>query len=182
MNDRTLYLVLTLCLFSAFAAGQTPTPAKIGVINSYVFADEKAGITKYIAASKALSDEFLPLQNELNAISTRVQTLAKEVDGLRKVQVADKTVLEAKIEEGQKLERDFKFKSEDAKERYARRERLILGPVMEAIGKGLQDYAKQRGYTLIFDVAKDQNGLLVAIGDQTVDSTKDFIAFYNAKP
>lgn len=182
MNRKPLYMLIALCLFSAFAAGQTPTPAKIGVINSFVFADEKAGITKYINANKAIETEFVPVQNELNALSTKIQALAKEIDSLRKVPAADPKAIEAKVDEGQKLERDLKFKTEDAKARFARREQLVLTPVMSAIGQGLQDYAKQKGFTLIFDIAKDQSGLLVAIGDQTIDVTKDFVAYYNAKP
>ena len=182
MNRKALFLLLSLCLFSAFAAGQTPSPAKIGVINSFAFSDEKAGITKYVAANRTLEAEFLPVRNELNAISTRIQAIANEIDGLRKVSVVDQKAIAVKIEEGQKLERDLKFKTEDAKERFARQEGRVLGPVMQAIGTGLQDYAKQKGYTLIFDIARDQNGLLVAIGDQTVDVTKDFIAYYNVRP
>jgi hypothetical protein len=53
---------------------------------------------------------------------------------------------------------------------------------MQAIGTGLQDYAKQKGFSLIFDASKDDRGFLIAIGDDKVDVTKDFIAYYNARP
>lgn len=169
-----------LLFFSAMAEAQTGT--KIGLINSYQFADEKAGVTKFVAANKTLVAEFTPVQNELKAMNDRLQALTKEVDDLRKLPAADPKAIEAKIDAAQKLQRDINFKAEDAKAKYSRREQAVLGPVMDAIANGLQDYAKQKGYALIFDAAKDQNGLLVAMGDQSVDVTKDFIAFYNARP
>ncbi len=58
----------------------------------------------------------------------------------------------------------------------------ILPPVAEAISKAIQDFAKQKGYALIFDIARDQNGLLIAIGDEKLDVTKEFITYFNALP
>jgi Skp family chaperone for outer membrane proteins len=177
---QSIGFIAVLLFFSMMAGAQTGT--KIGLINSYVFADEKAGITKYLAANKTLIDGFKPLENELNGMNTRLQTLSKEIEDQRKLPAADPKAIEAKIEAAEKLQRDIKFKTEDAKAQYVRREQQVLGPITQAIGSALQDYAKQKGYVLIFDIAKDQNGLLIAIGDQSVDVTKDFIAFYNAKP
>ena len=46
----------------------------------------------------------------------------------------------------------------------------------------MQEFAKQRGYTLILDGAKlSEVGVLLA-WDEKVDLTKDFITFYNARP
>ena len=53
---------------------------------------------------------------------------------------------------------------------------------MQDIGKAVNDFAKQKGYTLILDIAKDQAGFLLAVGDEKIDITKDFITFYNARP
>jgi hypothetical protein len=53
---------------------------------------------------------------------------------------------------------------------------------MQDIGRAVNDYAKQKGFTVIFDIAKDDSGLLLAIGDEKIDVTKDFITFYNARP
>lgn len=54
---------------------------------------------------------------------------------------------------------------------------------MQDISKALQEYAKQKGYAVIFDAAKlEDAGLIVGIGDEKVDVTKDFIAFYNTRP
>lgn len=181
MQFRFLLLSLVTTLFASIAFGQT-TATKIGVVSSYQFSDEKTGITKYVNANKALNIEFTHLQNELNAMNTRLQALSKEIENLRKLPAADPKAIDAKMEEGEKLQRDIKFKTEDAKSKFIRREQQVLGPVSRAIGSGLEEYARLKGYSLIFDASKNDNGFLVAIGDQSVDVTTDFIKFYNAKP
>lgn len=175
---QSIGFTAVLLFFSAIAGAQTGT--KIGLVNSYQFADEKAGIMKYVSANKALVLEFTPIENEIKGMNDRLRIITSEVSGPRTA--AEQKAVEARVEEAQKLQLDIKRKTEDAKSRYTRREQVVLGPIMQAIGQGLQDYAKQKGYALIFDLAKDQNGLLIAVGDQSVDVTKDFIAFYNARP
>jgi Skp family chaperone for outer membrane proteins len=170
---------------SAFA--QTAAPVKIGLINTFAFGDDKVGITKYVNVLKSLQAEFAPAQVELDTLSKRLSGLAKEVQTLReqgaggKVPV-DEKAYQAKVEEAEKIQRDIKFKQEDAKARYERRQQAVIGPVMQDIGKAVNDFAKQKGYTLIFDIAKDDSGFLLAVGDEKIDITKDFITFYNARP
>ncbi|MGB7201668.1 MAG: OmpH family outer membrane protein [Pyrinomonadaceae bacterium] len=168
-------------------AAQPAGPLKIGIINTFAFGDEKAGITKYINALKAINTEFTPTQTELDTMNTRLSNLAKEIQVFRdqatagRVPIDEKTV-QAKVDEAEKLQRDLKFKQEDAKARYEKRQQAVIGPVMQDIGKALQDFAKQKGFTLLLDIAKDEAGLLLAIGDEKIDVTKDFIIFYNARP
>ena len=170
---------------SAFA--QTPSQVKIGIINTYDFGDEKGGITKYINVVKSLNAEFTPAQLELETVQKKFSTLAKEIQTLREQANSGKIPIDekafgAKVEEAERLQRDIKFKQEDGKARYERRQQAVISPVMQDIGRALNEYARQKGYTLIFDVAKDEVGLLLAIGDEKIDVTKDFITFYNARP
>lgn len=181
MKTRNLFAFLFLFISAGVAAAQAPA-SKVGIVDSAGFFDEKAGVMKLVGAMKQLNDGFKITQNELDTLNKRLQTLATEIDTLRKQPTPDQRLLQTKADEGEQLQRNIKYKTEDAKERYAKEEARIVGPVMQAIGKGLQEYAKAKGFTLIFDISKDQNGLLVAIGDQTADVTKDFIAFYNARP
>lgn len=168
-------------------AAQPAGPVKIGIINTFAFGDEKAGITKYINALKAINTEFTPTQTELDTMSTKLNNLAKEIQVFRdqastgKVPIDEKTV-QAKVDEAEKLQRDLKFKQEDAKARYEKRQQVVIGPVMQDIGKALQDFAKQKGFTLLLDIAKDEVGLVLAVGDEKIDVTKDFITYYNARP
>lgn len=175
-------------LFAVSAFAQAQSAAKIGLINTMAFDDAKEGITKYVNAMNSLENEFKPDNTALTTMGTRIQTLQKDIQALQKqvqdgkVPVDEKTV-NAKVEEYDKLVREYKFKEEDAKARFGRREQAIMGPIQLDIGKAMQEFAKQKGYTIILDVAKLGNaGLILAIGDEKADITKEFIQFYNTRP
>jgi len=166
--------------------------SKIGVINTGAFDSEKPaeGIAKYVTAMNTLEAEFKTVNTELQGLGTRYQSLGEEIKQLQarindpnnKVPVDTKSA-QAKVEEYQKLERDIKFKQEDAKAKYQIRYSAVMGPVLQDISKAMQDYAKQKGYAIILDAAKlEDSGLILGVGDDKIDVTKDFITFYNARP
>lgn len=174
-------------LFAVSAFAQATATPKIGFVNTYAFGDDKAGITKYISANKTLDTEFTPVQNELKGLATKYQTLQKEIEGLQrqaqdpKVPIDQRTV-SAKVEEFEKLGREIEFKQKDAEARFKRRQAALLGPVQQDIMKAMQDFAKQKGYSVILDAAKlDEAGIILA-WDPTADVTKEFITFFNARP
>ena len=179
-------LFLFISTSAQTATNTQTTTTKIAIINSAAFGDEKIGITKFVSAVNTVNAPFMSVNTELTTMSTRLQTLGKEIDAAReqlsKGVAVDEKSIQAKVDEAEKLERDIKFKQEDAKARYQKQYQAIVGPVMQAIGTGLQEYAKQKGFSLIFDASKDDRGFLIAIGDDKVDVTKDFIAYYNARP
>ena len=117
--------VIFTVLFSIPAIAQPTAPAKIVLINSFAFGDEKAGVTKYTDAVKRINAEFAPVQKELETMNTKLNTLAKEIQMIRDQSASgivpmDQKAAQAKVDEAEKLQRDIKFKSEDAKARYGR--------------------------------------------------------------
>lgn len=180
-------------LFAVSASAQgTAAPAgtgKIGIIVVQEFEAEKGGITKYKNALKALDDEFKPVYTKLQTTQTRLQTLAQEIEKLRTPanpalpQAApNQAQLTAKAEEFQNLEKQFKRDQEDAKVQYDKRSAAVVGPIYSDIMKALNEYAKQKGYAVIFDGVKlDQAQILLGF-DEKYNVTADFITFYNARP
>jgi Skp family chaperone for outer membrane proteins len=190
---RTFRLIAVSVVFAAIfavsALAQTTTTAgKIGIINTQAFDDDKAGITKYVAGLNSLEAEFKPVFTELQTLGTKIQALEKEIKDLQakaqdpnnKVPI-DPKMVNAKLEEYDKLTREYKFKEEDAKARYQRREAAVMGPIRQDIGNAIQEYTKKNGYMLIIDLSKDNTGLVLGV-DETADITKAFITFYNARP
>lgn len=175
-------------LFAVSAFAQTPaTTGRIAVINTLAFDDAKAGITKYTNAMNALENEFKPVNTELQTMVTKYQNMQKEIQNLQEqAQKPNSPVgastVQAKYDEYGKLERDIKFKQEDAKARFESRRATLLGPVLQDIGKAMQEFAKQKGYVLILDIAKMAEADLILALDEKSDVTKDFIAFFNARP
>jgi Skp family chaperone for outer membrane proteins len=190
---RTLRLLAVSAVFAAIfavsALAQAPTTAtgKIGLINTYAFGDEKEGIKKYITALTTLQAEFKPVETELTTMATKIQALEKEINTLRElaagVKVPDsQTTVTAKLEEYDKLTREYKFKEEDAKARYQRRETTLMSPIRQDIGNAIQEFTKKNGYVIMLDVSKlDSAGLILGL-DEGADVTKAFITFYNARP
>ena len=156
-------------------------PVKIGMIDSGAFAAEKEGITRYVNAVKQLGTEMKPLENELVAMQQKMQTLADQIAALQKIQASNPKDILDKQDEGQRLQREFEFKKKEYDARIEKRGNELLGPIQNDIGKAIQDYAIQKGYTVVLDIDKlGRDGALLAM-DPKAEITKDFITYFNAK-
>jgi Skp family chaperone for outer membrane proteins len=191
-NLITVSFVFTV-LFAISAFAQVPVQpsagAKIVVINTSAFDDDKGGITKYTAAMNALDKEFAPLQTEIQGMVNRYNALGAEIKKLQDSANAptpvpiDQKAAAAKVEEYQNLELSINRKQEDGKAKLEKRQQEVLGPILEDIGKAMDDFGKQKGYSLILDVSKMYTqGILLTLDATKVDVTKEFITFYNARP
>lgn len=183
------FIFAAISAISAFGqAAQPAAPFKMAVIDTGMFADDKAGITRYASAMNALEAEFKPMTVEIQGMVTKYNTLGAEIKKLQDQASAgtvpiDQKSAAAKVEEYQNLELAIKRKQEDLKARAERREPQVMNPIRQEIGKALNDYGKQKGYALILDSAKlDGAGLILAFDEAKVDVTKDFIAYFNARP
>ncbi len=182
------FIFAAITAVSAFGqAAQPAAPFKMAVIDTGAF-DTATGITRYATAMNALEAEFKPLETEIQGMVAKYTALANEIKKLQEQQAAGTVPIkpeaaQAKVDEYQTLELAIKRKQEDAKARAARREPQVMGPIRLEIGKALNEYGKQKGYALILDAAKlDGAGLILAFDEAKVDVTKDFIAFFNARP
>lgn len=184
------FIIAAIFAVSAFAQA---ADAKIGLVNAFEFENPKGGITKLVTASSTLETEFKQPASELETMYTRIQTLQKEIQDInRQIQdpktpaAVDKTKLQAsaqtKADEGEKLTRDFKFKQEDLKARLEKRRQVVVGPIYQDVMKALQEFAVKNGYAVILDGAKLEEAQILMAFNNKFDVTKEFIAFYNARP
>ncbi len=183
------FIIAAISAVSAFGQGTVPVatqPAKIVVINTAQFDATTGGITKYSNAMNALENEFKPAQTEITTLATRYQTLLGEIESARKTNPAvpiKPETIQAKVDEAQGLEIQIKRKQEDGKVKFEKRQQQLMGPILQDIGKAMDDFAKQKGFALILDAAKLEGaGLILAVDLAKVDVTKEFITFYNARP
>lgn len=183
--------VLALFSISAFAQATTAQSGKVFVINTFAFSDDKEGIKKFVNASKQLDTEMKPRYTELQTMYDKMQVLAKEIQTLRtqfeaappgKSPIKAETI-QAKLEDLDRMQVDYKRKEEDVKKVVAKRNQELLDPIRQDIFKVMQDFAKQKGYPIILDLAKmDEAQIILAIGVEDIDVTKEFVTFYNARP
>jgi Skp family chaperone for outer membrane proteins len=182
------FVFAALFAVSAFAQAAAPT-GKVGLINTFAFGDEKNGITKFRTAVTTVDAEFKKDNDDLRALGTRYQTLQTEIQKLQDAVKANpgklpipEAEVQKKVDDFGKLEREIKFKQEDAKTRYDRRYQTVVGPIYGDIMKAMQDFAKQKGYAVILDGAKlEEAGILMAFDDR-YNVTSEFIQFYNTRP
>ncbi|CAN5462836.1 hypothetical protein BH10ACI3_BH10ACI3_10270 [soil metagenome] len=179
------FIFAAVLTVSAFAQTQ-PAPTKIGWIDTGMFGDEKDGVTKYLNALKALDTELKPRVTELQTIQTKLKTIS---DDLGKMQgntavPIDQKVVAAKQDEGQRLQREFEFKKKEYDAAVERRSGEVLGPITNDILKAVQDYAKTKGYSVVFDIAAlvNQNMNAILALDPASNITKEFITYYNTRP
>lgn len=170
---------------STFAqAGAVPVASKIGWLDTGSFADEKDGVTKYVAGLKALDLEMKPRVAELQTIQAKLKTISDELAKMQAntaVPVDPKTA-QAKQDEGQRLQREFEFKKKEYDAAVEKRSAEVLGPVSNDISKAIQDYAKLKGYAVVLDInALSQANAILAL-DSSANITKEFIVYYNARP
>lgn len=187
---KTLRLMVVSILFAAIFAvsafAQGTAKSNIVLVNTQAFVDQKAGITKILNGYKRLETELKPEYDKYEAKGNQFTTLKKSYDTL--VQNAQKNIpinnddLQTKRDQLQNLQTDLKRMEEDIKIKQSKREGEILGPILEEIDSSMQAFAKQKGYSLVMDIGRLANAQMLLYMDASVDITKEFIAFYNAKP
>jgi Skp family chaperone for outer membrane proteins len=159
-------------------ASNAAVPAtKIAFIDTTVFGDEKGGINRYISVVKGLEREFQPRQNELVNIQTRIKAITDELQKLSGNAVADPKTIAAKQEEGERLQRDLKYKKDQADADFAKRYQDVVGPISTDIGKAIDQFAAQHGISLVLDISKLGQSVLTL--NPAMDVTQAFVVEYN---
>ncbi len=187
-----VFALAAIFAVSGFAQTTPATPGKIGIVNTQAFAQTTGGITRYVNALNSLAAELKTDETALQTMVNKSQTLEKELGDLRKQlenpqlpaavdKVKLQTSYQSKVQEYEDLARTFKFEEEKYKVKLERRENAVVRPVSRDIGNALTEFARKNGYTMIFDVSKDQTGMFLFL-DEKQDVTKEFITFYNARP
>jgi Skp family chaperone for outer membrane proteins len=160
-----------------------PIPdSKIAYIDTGAFGEDKGGITRLVTAMNALEREFKPRQDELNALQARLKTIADEISKLSGNSVVDPKTIQAKQDEGEKLQRELKYKKEQADADFAKRYKEVIDPISADIFKALNQFAGQRGITMILDISKLAPNGVVLTANPNMDVTQAFITEFNAKP
>ncbi len=162
----------------------TPVAANAGVPESHIalidtgmFADEKNGIFLYVDAAKKVQAEFQPRTTELQNMQNRLNALANEIQTLSKAAVVDQKTIQAKQDEGVRLQQEMTTKKDRLDEDLSKRYQVIISPVSNQIGAAMDQFARQRGITMTLDISKLLPAILTAI--PAIDLTQAFINEFN---
>jgi len=189
-SPRSLAYVLGLTLLCATGLAQTApvvalpaTPVKavpslkLAWINSTAFINEQSGIKQLVRVGKELELEFGNQQSDLALQQEKLRTIVTE---LQKLQTSGATqeVLQAKNDEGLKLQADLQQKQQAFKDAVTQAQQKKQTPVIELMDKAMEAFSRERDIGMIFDVAKLGGAVVSARAE--VDVTNEFIAYFNA--
>jgi Skp family chaperone for outer membrane proteins len=161
------------------AANAAVPDTKIALVDTSMFGDDKAGIKRYLNAVKTVQVAFQPQMTELNTLQGRIKGIADEIAKLGGNSVVSPQSIQAKRDEGERLQRELKYKKEQADADFEKRYNEVVGPISTDIGKALDQYANQHGLTMILDISKLAPAVLTV--NPAMDITRAFIAEYNTK-
>lgn len=152
---------------------------KMAVVDTTIFADETAGIKRYLRAVKSVEAEFQTRNAEFVNLQNRLKALVEEINKLSSVAVVAPQSIQTKQEEAERLGRDLKYRKEQADADVEKRYKEVVGPVSADIGKALDLFAVQHGLTMILDITKMLPAVITV--NPAVDVTQAFVAEYNIK-
>ena len=161
------------------AAPANVPPSKIAIVDTTVFGDEKTGIKRYINAVNTVQRAFDAKNAELRNLQNQLKVIADDINKLSGNSLVSAESIRAKRDEGERLQRELKYKKEQADADFEKRYTEVVGPVSNDIGNALIQYASQNGLTMILDISKLMPAVLTV--NPAMDVTQAFIADYNSK-
>lgn len=160
------------------AAAVAVPAAKIALVDTTAFGDQKAGIKRYLNAVNSVQRLFDARNGELRDLQSRIKTIADDITKLGAAPVVSQETIRARQDEGERLQREFKYKKEQADADFEKKYVEVVGPVSTDIGKAMDQYASQRGFTMVLDLSKLLPALIT--WSPATDITTAFIADYNS--
>ena len=173
---KTVFILTAVFTFAAFAQGQAPAqnvPAKVGIVNSDMFANPTGGITRLVNALRTLETEFKPRRDEITQLLTRFNALQQVPANTPAAQLATRR------EQAETLQVEIQRKQEDARVAYGKRLSAITNPIRLSVFNALEAYSRQRGIDVLLDLAKFPDGILLV--NRNADLTPGFIRDFNSK-
>jgi Skp family chaperone for outer membrane proteins len=163
MKTFNLSILILILSYSVFAQ------SKVAIINSDAFEDEKTGIKEYARLINEIGYLDLAESFQASYLRSEIRKLEKESP--------------EKIEELLTLRKELRsseLKIEELRKEYINKLIPRINKVIIRILKKIEEFAKQRGYLIIFEI-NDSNKKALAYIDKSIDITKEFIEFCNAE-
>lgn len=159
---------------SAAPTGGTGAEGRIALINTARFRQE---IQELKLRGDAINAEFEPRNKELQALQDEVNNLKN------KIQTQGATVQPAVrnqwVEEATEKEKQLKRKAEDLEAVFNKRVQEVTAPIYDKIGNALEQYAKQKSISVIFEGNALQQNQALVYAVIAMDITTDFMNEYN---
>jgi Skp family chaperone for outer membrane proteins len=168
------------------AFGQQPGGQNsVGAANPPVTFNVKVIITAYFPSNiNELRAKYELLNNEFKPAADKVQQMQQQMDQIANElqtqgQVMKQEVVAQKQQQYERLKLTLKQTQESSQADYEARMKEVVGPIFDKIDKFLENYAQQRGISLILDASNNQQNPILAFVGADADITQDFMQEYN---
>jgi Skp family chaperone for outer membrane proteins len=176
------FAALVVMSLAAGASAQQPPQTtggnipdgKVAVINTQAFPERIGELKqKYEQVNAQFQDRYKKLQDLDKEVQTLTSELATKVGSLTQEKAQEmKDDLETKKRLGQREAEDFQAAYNKALD-------ATTKPVRDKLAQFIQNYATQRGVTVIIRLAEAYQAGILAFSATSVDLTDDFINEYN---
>lgn len=182
INSLALIFVFTILAFAQTETPQNSAPNKIAAIDTKAFENETNGIKEVVEAYDKLEAELKPQAENLNLLTEKILKLEKEINDFQSIAEKIKGIcvpdnINKKIEEYDKLTKEYKQKQDALKSLYDKRKAEIFADIYRKVSDAIKQFSKENGYLMIIDVSKDNSSVIIE--GETIDVTKEFIKYYN---
>ncbi len=175
-----ILLMLTLAL-ALGASAQTPTtPANTGP-SKVAMIDIGRAVLSTVEGKRdleALNKKYEPRQADLQKHMTELQDLGKQLDQGDKLTDDARAALMKTIEQKQLV---LQHGVEDAQSDYRREQNDIIGRVLKKMAPVIDKYARDNGFTMIFDAQFWPAGPVLWASGPAADITSAIVTAYNAQ-
>jgi outer membrane protein len=194
--NRTLVLVSALCVGLMTASGMAQAPAAPAPAASAPPPTSETAVTPQAIPAKIALVAFeqavfatnegqratQDVQEKYKPKKTQIDTLAQEVDSLKKqLQSAPATLSDeeraTRLKNIDTKEKQLNRDAEDAQTAYNADLQEAYGKVAAKVSVTLKDYVSKNGYTLLLDVSNQQSNVMWAV--PSTDVTQAVVTAYN---
>lgn len=167
---KKVLLALALVLTTAVSFAQQ----KIGYLNAeellYSMPEAKKADEEITAYAKTFQDKIVAMQKDF-------ESKYKAYEEGMKAKSFTQAVQELKEQELKNLQDNIQSTQQSAEEKVSNKRQELLKPITEKADKAIQDVAKAKGYTFIFD--SSNAGLVYAASDNIIDDVKALLGIKN---
>ena len=174
MRNR-LAVFAVIALVAVCARAQNATPTKVGII------DIQRAVTSTDEGKRsleALAKKYEPRQAALQKQRAEIEELAKQLRASNKATDDARSALLKNLEQKQIT---LRHDAESAQVDYQAEQREIVGRVLKKMAPIVDKYAKDNGYTMIFDAQFWPQGPLLWASAAAADVTAAVVSAYNAQ-
>jgi outer membrane protein len=170
MKRFTAFFISVLFFAIAMASVAYAETVKVGIVDLF------RSINESDSGKKAKSDLESLIKSKQSSVEEKGKALEKlKTDLEKQAAIISADAKKVKIEEIERLERDFQRLVADAQAELKKKEGELTGAIIKELREIINKTAQEEGYTLILERAEG----LVLYANKTIDITDKIIKKYN---